>query len=212
MKFIRRMAAVACLSLFLLSLTAAQAATPALSRFSLNDMAVSYVYVNTERADVQWMFGEPIDIEHYTSEATGEETEIWQYLGMSLTFNSEGKLFHAEVSSDAYIGPRGLRVGQTSADVIALFYIDPNLESDTVLYTSGYVEWMDVQFPPFGELRYNEDGTFALHYGAPTGAFREYVEENPINYIYENLALLIVNFDENAVVTDFRWDHGPWAE
>ena len=174
MKAIRSCLAIVCSLLlsFTLTSTAAGAVPPVTARFSPHDMSVSCVYAGETRDVAAAVFGEPASSEYVMSEATGETSELWVYDGLTLTFSEEGKLVGAETDDTAYAGPRGVAVGQTPEDVIGRFYVDPDLGSDTVLYTSGYVEFTETQFPPCGYVRSNDDGTFFVIYVAPDSALR----------------------------------------
>lgn len=214
MKAIRSCLAIVCLLLLALSLTSAsaEAALPVTARFSPHDMAVSYVYAGETRDVAAAVFGEPASSEYVMSEATGETSEFWYYGGLTLTFSEEGKLIGAETDDAAYVGPRGVAVGQTPEDVIGRFFVDPDWGSDTVLYTSGYVEFTQAQFPPCGYIRNNDDGTFFLIYVAPDSPFGDDVLSDPMDFVYEPLATFVVNFGTDGTVTDYEWYLRPWAE
>ena len=213
MKSVRSILAIVCSILLIVSLSSAAAGTdPVTARFSSHDMAVSYVYAGETRDIAAAVFGDPASSEYVMSEATGEITETWYYDDLTLTFTEEGKLISAETDHAAYVGPRGVAVGQTLDDVISRFYVDPALGSDTILYTSGVVEFTEAQFPPCGYVQANDDGTYFLVYVAPDTPFGDDVLSDPMDYVYEPLATFVVNFDSNAIVTDYNWSLGPWAE
>lgn len=214
MKLMKRIFAVSCSLLCVLAIAAAQAETvqPVLARFSVNDMAVSYVYVNSSYDQTEQVFGIAPDVEYIAEEATAEQKEVWHYDGMTLTFSDDGTLIGAAVTSAAYPGPRGVQVGQTREDVINRFFQDSEIDDETVLYSSGYVELYGEQLPPCATVQYNDDGTFAIKYAAPSEPFSDAVLADTTNYIYESLALLTVNFDAEGTVTSYSWVLGPWAE
>jgi hypothetical protein len=214
MKAIRSRLAIVCSLLLAFALTSAAAGTavPVTARFSPHDMAISYVYAGETRDEAAAVFGDPARSEYMMSEATGETSELWFYDGLTLTFSEEGKLIGAETDDTAFVGPRGVAVGQTPEDVIGRFYVDPDLDSDTVLYTSGYVEFTETQFPPCGYVRSNDDGTFFVIYVAPDSPFGGDVLSDPMDFVYEPLATFVVNFGADETVTDYSWNLGPWAE
>jgi hypothetical protein len=211
MKSIKRILATACAVLLVFSLAAASA-NPALAPFSLRDMAVGYVYAGETPNEVAAVFGEPENSDYVVSEATGEMSEHWYYDGLILTFSGEAKLIGAETGSGAYIGPRGVAVGQTLEDVIGRFYRDLNISDTDVLYTSGYVELMEAQFPPCGYIQRYDDGTFSVLYAAPETPFGDEVLTDPMDFVYEPLATFMVNFNSSGTVTDYSWDLRPWTE
>lgn len=215
MKSCRRILALALSILLVCSLTTAwatQTENPLVARFSVSDMAVGYVYVLSTGEEALSVFGEPVSSETLMQEATGEELETWYYDGLDLIFDGEGMLIGANVSSPAYIGPRGMRVGQTADEIVSLFYIDTAIADDTVLYSARYVEALGAQMPPFGELFSLDNGGFTLHYAAPSAPFSDEVLNDPMDFIYEELASLTVMFDASQTATEFHWFLGPWAE
>jgi len=212
MKRIRFILAAACSLLLVFSLASAAAGAPVTARFSPHDMAVSYVYAGETREIAAAVFGEPASNEFVMSEATGDTSEFWYFDDLTLTFSEDGRLIGAKTGDAAYTGPRGVAVGQTLEDVVGRFYVDSALASDTVLYTSGYVELMDTQFPPCGYVRHNDDGTYFLIYVAPDSPFSADVLSDPMDFVYEPLATFIVNFSSDGTVTDYKWYLRPWAE
>ena len=117
-----------------------------------------------------------------------------------------------QVSGAQYKGPRGIAVGQSAQEVAGLFYTDGDTVSDTVFYTAGYVDMLDAQLPPCGYKLVNEDGTFLFNFVAPMSPFEDDVRRDLTNYLYQELALLQVNFSADGLVTEFSWQVGPFAE
>lgn len=213
MKSIKSIFAAACCALLLVSLAAAQAdSTPVIARFSVGDMLVSYVYAGAVQDEAKAVFGVPESTESVTSEATGDVSENWYYPGLMLTFSGNGTLIGADVNGAAYVGPRGITLGQSAQEVAGKFYLDPDSSSDTVLYSAGYVEALDSQLPPSGFLQAGDDGTYSITYAAPSAPFSDEVLADPTNFIYENLATLTIYFGKDDTVTEYAWKLGAWAE
>ncbi len=214
MKSTRSILAIACCALLVFSLTSALAETgaPVIARFSPDDLAVSYVYAGATKDEAKETFGEPADMEFVEIGATGETQEIWYFDGLTLTFSEENTLVGAEAGSGAYPGPRGIAAGQTLEDVTGRFFRDPGLISTDVLYTSGYVEDLEAQFPPCGYIQREEDGTVSVFYVAPVSSFGDDVLSDPMDFIYEPLATLAVHFGPDGTVADYAWYLRPWAE
>lgn len=214
MKSTRSILALTCCALLVFSLTSALAEDiqTTTARFSPQDMMVSYVYAGASMDDALAVFGTPENSEAVESAATGDTQERLYYTGLTLTFSGERKLIAAAVDNAAYLGPRGVAVGQTVQDVAAKFYLDMNSASNTVLYTAGYVEELDAQLPRCGYVVVFDDGGYSLIYAAPAEPFGADLLADPTNFIYEELALFTVTFDAAGTVTGFNWNLGPWAE
>jgi len=214
MKRIRNILVFACCTLLLMALVPAQAevAAPAAARFSAGDMNVAYVYAGATMDEAEAVFGTAESSETVTSGATDETQTIWHYDGLTLTFSGEDTLIAAEADDAAYLGPRGVTVGQTVEEIAAKFYYDINTASNTVLYTAGYVELLDAQLPPCGYILLYDDGTYSLNYAAPVKPFDESVLADPTDYMYEELALFTVTFNAEGTAVGYSWVLGPWAE
>jgi hypothetical protein len=214
MNSIRRILATVCALALAFSLTAAQAedVTIEKARFSPYDMNVNYVYLHASKDEAQAVFPNLLGSETTTSAATGETEETWNYSGMNLTFSGEGKLIGADVTSAAYTGPRGIKVGMTALQVFELFYMDPKSTTSSLFYSAGYVEAFAAQLPPCGYVQCNDDGTFDLMYLAPLTAYGDDVLANPTDFVYQNTAQFTVHFDSTATVTGFSWRLSPMAE
>jgi hypothetical protein len=214
MKHIRNILAFTCCALLLLGLTAAQAevTAPATARFAVCDMNVSYVYAGATMDEAEAVFGAPASTESVTSAATGETQELWYYDGLTLTFSGEDTLIAASVEDAAYLGPRGVAVGQTLEEVASKFYYDFNNASNTVLYTAGHVDLLDAELPPCGYILPNDDGTYSINYAAPSVPFSDDLLADPTDFVYEELALLTVTFNADGTAVWYTWVLGPWAE
>ena len=213
MKAIRNILATGCCALLITALTITGAAADvATARFSMQDMNVSYVFAGATVEDAQAVFGVPLSSETVTLGATGETQEILHYNGLTLTFSGVHKLIAADVSDAAYTGPRGVAVGQTAQDVATKFYIDPQSDTVSVMYTAGYVEALDSQLPPCGYEQTNDDGTYALVYAAPALPWSDAVLADPTGFIYEELALFTVTFQADGIASGYSWQLGSWAE
>lgn len=211
MKSIKRILAAA-VSLFLVCSLAAASAATVLAPFSLQDMAVSYVYAGSAKEEAEAVFGAPLSGETSYVDATGETQELWYYDGLTLTFSEGGKLIGAEVSGETYPGPRGIELGQEPWDVISLFYLDLTLSDADVLYTSGYSDVFESQVPPCGYIRRDDDGMVSILYVAYSEPYDKDRMLGPEDFVYEDLATLIVNFDQDGTMTGFSWNRGAWAE
>jgi hypothetical protein len=214
MKPIKQIFLVLCAALMLFPLAAAQAESPQINtaRFSLYDMVVAYVYVGATKEEARAVFGAPVEGTSETSQATGETIEVWQYGGLVLTFSGDGTLVGAEVSDEAYLGPRGVTVNMTLMDVVGKFYMDPDKPSTTVLYAAAYVDVFDAQLPPCGYVERYDDGSYSIIYVAPETPFSAELLADPTNYIYEMLATFTVSFSPDGIVQKYSWRLGPWAE
>ena len=214
MKHIKHLLAIACCALLLTSFASAQDAeiTINTARFSAADLNVAYVYAGATMEEAQAVFGVPENTVTVTSAATGETQTRWYYVGLTLTFSGEGKLIAADTLNPAYVGPRGLAVGQTVQEAAAKFYYDMENATETVLYSAGYVELLNAQLPPCAYILVNDNGTYTLNYAAPVQPFGDDVTADPSNYVYQNLALLTIRLDAAGTVTSYTWTVGPWAE
>ncbi|HPJ02161.1 MAG TPA: hypothetical protein PKU80_04925 [Candidatus Limiplasma sp.] len=212
MKHTKRFLAVVCTVVLLL--TAAQAVALAVEPaiFLPDDLAACDPHLSMTRDEVSAMFGAPGSAETITSEATGDTYEVWTYEGMTVTFSAMGGVNGVQISGAQYMGPRGIAVGQSAQDVAGLFYTDPDTASDAVFYSAGYVDMLDAQLPPCGYKLDNEDGTFLFNFVAPMSPFEDDVRNDLTNYLYQELALLQVNFSADGLVTGYSWRVGPFAE
>ena len=65
---------------------------------------------------------------------------------------------------------------------------------------------------PLAMWQAHEDGTLIIAYAEPETPFDDVLMESPMDFIYERLALFIVDVNADGIVTSFSWSVGPWAE
>ena len=206
------LSAVCCLLLVFAAAQAETATPPETARFSSGDMNVNYVYLGADEAQAEAVFRGEHTVEAETSAATGETQQIWQYEGLTLTFGEGGMLIGAAVADPAYTGPRGLKLGMTAQEVSALFYQDPDPEHDALFYAAGYVDALSSYLPPCGFVQRDADGTFTFLYLAPVTPYGDDVKADPGNFLFQDTAQLIVQFNADGTVVSFTCRQSALAE
>lgn len=213
MKNMIRILAITCCVLLALAPAAALAGSNTAGNakaFSPEDLTVDNVSLGATQTDVGDAFREQHGSGTETSGLTGQTVTTWYYGGdMTLTFNGEEQLIGAVVTDDKHTGPRGLKVGMTVREVIALFLVDPSSGTSSVPYTSGFSDRYQMQIPPCGYVERHEDGTISVVYLAPMTPYGDDVKNDPDSFIQKDHAQLLINFDKDGKVTSYSLGQGP---
>ena len=212
MKFGKTLLAAVCCLFLTFSAAQAEPALVETARFAAGDMNVNHVYFGATQAEADAVFRGEHAVRAETSAATGSTQQIWEYDGLTLTFNESGALIGASVQNEAYTGPRGLKLNMTADDVAKLFYVDPQQDNSSVFYAAGYVDALSSYLPPCGYMQQDPSGTFAFLYLAPVTPYGDDVKADPTNFLYQNTAQLIVQFGADGKVVSFTCAQSALAE
>ena len=171
--------------------------TRAAAIFGPGDLVVNDVRFGESPEDVEKKLGRPESTgQDEMVPATGEEYYKTTYEGLELWFfRAEGDTFslrQAVLSGPGYVGPRGLRVGDSKERVVAAFPSPrdhgssaPNVD---LLYASGASG--ERALPPMGSIERDEDsGNEIVSYVCPTPSYEEQIAamgalDIDLDYVY----------------------------
>ena len=156
--------------------------------------------------------GAPGDRQTTEEAATGSLLTTCQYEGLTLTFTDDA-LTGADWTGVRYIGPRGLRTGDTQQTVLSAFQVDASTALPGVLYTSGWVDALSAQMPPCGVATDDGAGNLVFRFEAPMQPYSEDVQADPASYVYQTHASLTITVDSaTQTVSRIQWQVGAFAE
>ena len=161
----------------LLALPAALAEEP--TRFEAAELSALTPAYGMSRAQAKEALGEP-----NTWETTSDGANVmdrYQYPQATLTFLND-LLVRAEWEREDWGAPRGLTVGMSEEDVLAVFCVDDAQKESFILYESGYVPTLNAYLPPCGVVGDSGDGTREIVYQAPLSAYPASVADAPASY------------------------------
>ena len=181
--------------------------------FSLADLTLNNVTPGLTMDAVKAALGAPMSQgTETTSPATGSKLQDWNYDGLLVSF-TDGLVSCIDTTSDAYQGPRGLRVGDSEETVRNAFYYDVAEKHRTVLYSAGWIDSLSEPFPPCGTATKWDDGTLYYQYLAPVQPYSADVLAAPETYLFQKHACLTLILDkETKTVTDLSWFVDAMAE
>lgn len=201
---------LACL-LMLAALPAAAAALPQ-SPFAYADLTVGGVPAGATIDQTVALLGEPAQRGDATTEAaTGDTLQTLTYEGLTLTY-TQGLLTDAQLTSAAFAGPRGIKLGMDEAALNAAFTYDQTAAKDGVLYAAGWVDALGLPLPPCAKTMAYDDGTTTIQYLSPVAPYSAEVLSSPEAFLYESHAGFAVTLGTDKVITALEWHVGALAE
>ncbi len=183
------------------------------AQFSLADLTLNGLVPGATADDVKAALGAPLSqSEETTQAATGEKMQDWNYDGLILSF-ADGLLYYVDTTSAKYVGPRGLKVGDTEDMVKNAFFVDYAETHYTVLYCSGWIDSLSEPLPPCGTATTWDDGTLYYQYLSPVEPYTADVIAQPESYLFQKHACLTLILDaKTKTVTDLSWFVQAMAE
>ncbi len=181
--------------------------------FTYTDLAVNGVPAGASPAEAVAVLGEPLAKDDPVEiPATGDIAQQYHYDGLTLTF-TDGLLSGAEMSTQAYTGPRNLAVGVQEETLLQTFPYDEAIGGDGVLYASGWVEALGQPLPPSGTMDVEDNGALCYTYLAPVTPYSAELLAEPEAYVYEQTAMLIALVDpDTRVISSLMWAVQALAE
>lgn len=191
----------------LLAAPAVRAEEPAM--FEAAELSALTPAYGMDRAQIVAALGEPSAVETVSDE--GNIAETLTYPQAKLTMLND-QLVRAEWEREDWLAPRGLYVGASYDEVLAMFPVDKAQKEGFVLYESGRVAALGTYLPPCGVVGQNDDGTLTILYQAPLSAYPAAVTDDPACYVALPHATLELRVgDLTRRVMSICWTVAPLA-
>jgi|GEM_PF-2392055 len=180
--------------------------------YGVNDVQFGGMHAYDDKASVLAVLGKPTSTEEVTYDAIGETYEYYTYDFGVITFESE-KLVGATIEKDAFLGPRGVRIGMHMKDVISTFISETGVSvgSKVVYYKRNTGSSSPFLVSPYGVLYKRDEPLLELTY--PTIMDMETdMDRLEESSMYEHKYTGLFWFDENGIMTKFGFRIGADAE
>lgn len=180
--------------------------------FVRDDLIVNGISYGASEEEVIAAFGEPETVEDI------EAWESWDYFVFTYADGSsflmeeknQGKpltLRSVVIVSDDFVGPRGIKVGDSMEKVIGSFRND-GLEENVFYYAENIMVYSDKDFlGPCGYI-YDSEDYRKIIYCYPDEPYPEDIGEEYVYWIHGFLSFKI----ENGLVSEIYWDVSAFAE
>ncbi len=184
--------------------------------FSVKDTYFGDIYIGEAKEDVLLKVRQPDSTEEIEWAATGETRDINQFPFGQLVF-VDGTLVVAQITDTTYVGPRGITVGMSLDDVIAMFISGTEYSDDqmTIFYRQNAGGDTAFIVPPCAVL-YKSGDTQTLAFSVFTensGADEMTLEElSGGEYMFMEQYDLVCEFDADGVMTSYAVRVGTPSE
>jgi len=161
--------------------------------FHLGDLFFSGLdFLEETEQSVRDMFGTPTGEERVPAEEGGPGMLLLAYPGLEFEFSQgDGRLIGLQITEANFPGPRGLRLGDTLAEVLYRFRMEEQAQQETltILYAPGD----SIEQPPFGLLESFVPWEATVRYAVPVDA--------------EEAVMLLITVEETRVTELYlyRW-------
>ena len=174
--------------------------------FKVSDLVAGDLKLDTPKADIIAALGEPDDTKSQTEAASGTIVETLVYGNNELTLR-DGVLRGALIKDDAFIGPKGLKVGDSMNQVLSSF----KNSDDDVLYFAKELDGGSL-LPPYGLVTYSDDGSCEIEYVSPETEYDASVQADPLSYVFVSHGVLTFKISDDDKVLEIYFIVMPLAE